>query len=301
MKGRSMLEFRKLELYDIPLVSKYIDKVSSRICDVTIGGIFIWRDLFKAEIALYDDMIFFKVLYLRNQIAFSRPIASDINKAINILSEYTRSNNIPLVMCTLTYDLVDIIKENNTVLKITEERDWFDYLYKSEDLINLIGKKYSSVRNNINVFNKLYPNNKFVVINKDNIDKAIAFFKRTADFLDKSNIIKYEDTHKTLEVLENNDLYKFVGGILFVDDQVVGFSLGEVKDDVFYTHIEKGDVSYKGVYQVLVNRMSKEFCSKITYINREDDSGEEGMRASKLKYRPIKLLEKLTVIINDKK
>ena len=295
-----MLEFKKLELEHIPLVEKYLIKTSSEICDVTIGGIFIWRDLFKSEYALYDDMLFFKVIYLRNEIAFSTPMADDKIKAIEVLKIYCKNNGLPFIMCTITEKLLVQFKEYYKIKKVIEERDWFDYFYLSKDLINFTGKKYSTQRNNINKFKRMYSDNNFEKINNSNLKDIKDFFLKYSSNIDtKANKIILEDTIKTHEVLDNYTLYNFVGGVLYVYNEVVGFVIGEIRGDVFFIHIEKGNSKYKGVYQVLVNEVCRMFCEDIKYVNREDDSGEIGMRESKLRYRPIKLLEKLTVYFDE--
>ena len=292
-----MLDFKKLELEEIPLIKSYLDNVSTKICDITIGGIFIWRDLFDVHYAIYNDILFFKVRYIRNEVAFTKPIGGDFFSAIDIILNYCQSNDLPLILCTMTNELLNELKEKYNIINITYERDWYDYLYLSDDLISLKGKKYSAVRNNINKFKGTYSNYKLVDINDTNIASLIDFYLSIGNFND-SNIKVYEDSHKTLEVLNYYKLYDFIGSILYVDNIIVGFSIGEIVDNVFFNHIEKANTNYVGVYQVLVNEVTKRYCQNIMYINREDDSGEIGIRFSKLKYRPIELLEKITIEIS---
>ena len=76
------------------------------------------------------------------------------------------------------------------------------------------------------------------------------------------------------------------------------FSAGEIVGDTLIIHIEKADIAYEGVYQVLVNEYAKCFVTPdVRYINREEDVGDEGMRRSKESYHPVRLLEKYLVRI----
>ena len=84
------------------------------------------------------------------------------------------------------------------------------------------------------------------------------------------------------------------------EDQIVGFSVGEIVYDTLIVHIEKGDTDYEGVYQVLSNEFAKRFVTpEVKYINREDDSGDSNLRTSKLSYHPLKILEKFTIWIEQ--
>ena len=83
-------------------------------------------------------------------------------------------------------------------------------------------------------------------------------------------------------------------------DYVAGFSLGEIVGDTLFTHIEKADRDYEGCYQMLVAQFAQHFVRDgVHFINREDDTGDLGLRTSKLSYHPVALLEKYTVTIEE--
>ena len=101
-------------------------------------------------------------------------------------------------------------------------------------------------------------------------------------------------------MLDHLTEYGLVGGMLLVDEQIVGFSLGEVVGDTLFTHIEKADRDYLGCYQMLVSQFAQQFATGgVEFINREDDAGDLGLRTSKLSYHPVALLEKYTVTVEE--
>ena len=101
----------------------------------------------------------------------------------------------------------------------------------------------------------------------------------------------------TESVIQNLDKYGMPGGVLTADGKIVGFSIGEVVGDTLFTHIEKADRNCKGAYQMLVNCFSESFGKDTTFINREEDMGDEGLRRAKEAYHPVLLLKKYIVEI----
>ena len=88
--------------------------------------------------------------------------------------------------------------------------------------------------------------------------------------------------------------------MLLVDGEIVGFSLGEIIGATLFPHIEKADRDYEGCYQMLVAQFAQQFAHEgISFINREDDTGDLGLRTSKLSYHPVALLEKYTVTVEE--
>jgi hypothetical protein len=88
--------------------------------------------------------------------------------------------------------------------------------------------------------------------------------------------------------------------VLKAGGAVVGFSLGEIIGDTLYVHIEKADRGCKGAYQMLVNQFAAaQRQEQLLYINREEDMGDPGLRASKQSYHPVALLKKFVVRVDN--
>ena len=96
---------------------------------------------------------------------------------------------------------------------------------------------------------------------------------------------------------ENHEWYKelgLVGGVLRAEGKVVGFSIGEraSNEDTFIVHIEKAFADIQGAYPMINQQFVIHEMEDFKYVNREDDAGEEGLRKSKLSYRPVFMVDK---------
>ena len=71
-------------------------------------------------------------------------------------------------------------------------------------------------------------------------------------------------------------------------------SLGEpaVNPDTFVVHIEKAFPDIQGAYPMINQQFVLHEMEGFTYVNREEDMGEEGLRKAKMSYRPAFMLEK---------
>jgi len=96
-----------------------------------------------------------------------------------------------------------------------------------------------------------------------------------------------------MEMLTNFGKLSAIGGVLKIDGQVEGFTIaGELNSNTVVVYVEKANHDFKGIYQALNNLFVKKSLIKYTYINREQDVGDEGLRKAKLSYRPVFLVEK---------
>lgn len=295
-----MLDFHPLELSDLPKLREFFGYSGSRICDTTPGTVFMWRDMYKTEWAIYDGSLYFKVDYPGLGATFTLPLGGGRPEHYRQIAEYCCRRSIPIAFYPVPKDELDRLQQAFPSSAAIPNRDTFDYLYRAEDLMYFRGKKLSGQRNHVNKFLKTYGNWAFRVITHEDLPAVGAFLDRYAAGRDKAAASFHEDIAKTREVLANYDTYGMLGGMLLVEDQIVGFSLGEVIGDTLFTHIEKADRDYQGCYQMLVAQFAQQFAGgEVQFINREDDAGDLGLRTSKLSYHPVTLLEKYTVTVDE--
>ncbi len=292
------MDFKVLGLEHVELLRPYFMRNLCRICDCTIGGTFIWRDLFKTEFAIEDEILYLKVKYLTGEIAFTPPRGEPCAEkgTYDKIVDYCHALGCMPRLCAVSAHRLDKIKALYPKAKAYTDRAWSDYLYLSDEIKDLPGRKYSGQRNHINRFMREYPNWVFETIDETNLQQVRDFFESYMKEHIKDYAAYDEGNIKTLEVLDNMEKYKLFGGALKVDDTVVGAALGEIIGDTLFVHIEKSNTEFNGSYPMLVNQFAKKFVSDgVTHINREEDDGVEGLRTSKLSYHPIELLDKYIV------
>ena len=97
----------------------------------------------------------------------------------------------------------------------------------------------------------------------------------------------------TLNALRLREELELTGGVLRVNGEVVAFTLGEpVCEDTFVVHIEKAYAEVPGAYPMINQLFAKQVCDRYRYMNREEDTGAEGLRKAKLSYYPVFMVEK---------
>lgn len=292
----SALDFKKLELEHISLIRPFFLRQNRRICDCTVGSTMMWRNYFDNCFAVVDDTLIFRSRYLDGQYAFTVPIGKDPERLLELTEEYCRESGIPLEFCTVTPNDLELLRRRWPDLTVEENRDWYDYLYESRDMVELVGRKCAAQRNHIRRFERDCPGWSFERMTAQHTQEVRSFYQGFLQERTKEGETAQAEVSEIFEVLDHFDEYDFLGGILRVDGAIVGISMGEIVRDTLYVHIEKADVQYSGVYQKLVNCFAREFVTdEVRYINREEDVGDPGLRKSKLSYHPIALQEKYTV------
>jgi len=181
------------------------------------------------------------------------------------------------------------------VFEKTPVRGGFDYIYTSEKLIHLKGKKLQSKRNHINRFKK--ENNWEYQSLTDHPEYLERCRKMLRDWIDM-NLESHDESLELDYITTSTFLTQFNeldlrGGVILVDGRIAAFTLGRpLTEDTFIVHTEKAFSNINGAYSIINQQFVEHEASGFTYINREEDMGYESLRKAKMSYQPDILLEK---------
>lgn len=258
----------------------------------------MWRDYFDQRFAVDEDMLFITAEYLDNGRCFSVPVGTgDFGKAVLKIRDLCQDSSVPIRLCCVTEEG---LAKLNTVLgepaSVVGYRDWADYVYPYSNFLGYHGKKLVTPRNHCNRFLREYPDFEYTHINGSNTDEAKRFLLDNAPVLEKSAPLAKEEYDRAIEVLDHFTEFGFTGGMLSAGGKIIGVTVGEALGNTLYVHIEKALREFSGAYPMLASLYAKQNESEsLLYINREDDSGDPGLRRSKLEYYPCDILTKYVV------
>ena len=294
------MRFQEITLDDIEVFQPFLSEFKARTCDFTVGGLFMWRKIFAMQYAMEDNVMYSRLHSANGDVYYNLPIGGSITDAISRILEYERPRKTQTVrFCTVPEEYVCLFSHMRAA--VTSEEQFSDYLYRAEDLALLPGRKYSAQRNRIHQFERENSEWSFTPLQKEDLPEVIEYVN--GEFCASHNdtsVFGAEEQKMTIEVLENPEKYNnLFGAILRAENRIVGFSIGEIKGDTLYVHIEKASRSSKGAYQQLTKQFVKKFSTNgVMYVNREEDMGDEGLRSAKLAYHPAALLKKYTVEVD---
>ena len=299
-----MLNFEPFSLEVLKKALPYI-KMSKSLCsEVSAGSLFMWQEGYDLQFCIWND-----TLVLREKIgeqpAFSWPMGKDTDGMIDKLIDYTRSNHLALRFFEIDDNILEIIKSDKRLQPSMSayEIRWSDYVYSAREVLTFEGKKYRGQRNHINKFKRLYgePDIRFITpLDREGIKEMFREYKSehtdSGDFED----LELKMTEELLDVYNELDLF---AACLTVGGKIAALSIGEIIGDTLLIHIEKALRSYEGIYptmyQSFVRLISSKIGRELEFVNREDDSGDEGLRISKMQYQPIGRINKHLVHVGS--
>lgn len=277
-----------------------------RSCDYTIGAIYQWRAYFASAVAFVGPVAVLRADYPfpEDGHSYMFPIggggSAAIEAALDAVEEYTAALGIPLRYCAVPEAGAAVLRARYGARAVcTAHRDWADYLYMLDDLKTFPGKRFHGQRNHLNRFYKDNPGSRYVPVTWMTLPRARAFLTEYVYRTPARSPIEAEEQCRAQELLEAVSLLQLQAGYLeTARGDIVALAIGEVVGDTLYVHVEKARLDYPGAYQAIVSAFACHAAQPDTrYCNREDDSGEEGLRRSKEAYHPVAMIDKYWVNI----
>lgn len=297
------LRFRPVTDDTLPLINSILQSSTSRTCDYTIGGIFMWVKRFGYEYCVYHNTLFIKGVTENDdsRTAFSLPIGElPLETCVELIGQYCRHEGIPMVFSAIPEDRIDYLL---SVVDgdIEELDDWADYLYDIHELAGLSGKKFNKKRNHVNRFLTENPHYEFEPLTASLLPEVLLFHTGLHhNDIDEDACSKYEKEECTA-VLNRYNSYPFEGAVLRDESgEICAFTCGEIIGDTMFAHIEKMNHEITGSGET-INKMFAAYMLQrhqtLRYINREEDCGDLGLRHAKESYNPVMRLRKFNLYV----
>ena len=291
------VQFKRAQLEDKEIITRYFTNHTSRSCERTFANVFLWSRKYPVTWAIVEQALVFKSEDEEHlEFAFPAGEPENVKKALEVLMQYSAQRNVPFQMYNVTPEYYAQLEEwYPGRFQIEYVRDDADYVYESEKLATLSGKKLHGKRNHINKFKATYEGRwSYEKMTRDNVEDC---FQMALKWREENGC--EEDSEKrsemcvTLNSLRLLEELELTGGVLRIDDEVVAFTIGEpICKDTFVVHIEKAFADVQGAYPMINQQFVEHECMNYRYINREEDTGSEGLRKAKLSYRPAFMVEK---------
>ena len=290
-----MLTFTPITLEHHALLRKYYAGCDYHLCEYSAGTKLMWSLYLRPSFAEEAGC-----LIVRNRIdgewVFDYPVPGpdgDVDAALTAIESYCTDTETPLVISVVPEEKAPELLLRWPRLRMNNERNWKDYLYRAEDMAAFAGRKYSGQRNHINKFRKEYPTAKFVPLTGADMPLIENFWADYEQEFQKTSFNAKRELAYAKALARLLPEGWLLGGGLLVDDRLVAMSLAENCGGTLIIHVEKALYSHQGAYPTLVQAFAAHFGGDCVYINREDDAGDRGLRTSKLQYLPVRLAGKL--------
>jgi len=304
-----------------PIIEKYLSKINVDISDYTFAANYIWLANSSGFYAIVNkcfclfSMSGGELTMLLPPLGKKKHITEAMMQCFELMNENNSSKyyaRIDYVQGAMIEEFVQSADDAQSMFEMLEhyviEKKLVDYVYEANSLINLRGNSYHTKRTEINKFVKSYPNYRIEELKSTkHFDEIMGLFNKWVS--DRLKYMPHEEAELFLEgihqerhaikrVLKHYDEMELIGLVIYIDDKIKGFSIGEkINADTACVIIEKTDFEILGCAQFIFREFTKVLQTYygVEYINVGDDMGFENLKKVKMSYRPFKLVPKYTI------
>jgi uncharacterized protein len=289
-KDRLELEkFKDIGSEDLDIIENYLKKYKYETCDYNIVNLFSWGHFLNVRWRMYKDrLLFFNFTSGLMLYPLGDPFSvSEITALSDMIINDGYSGNFVSVHEKYIQDNPSI---SDHFLPAYDEGN-SDYIYLSEHLALLPGKKLHKKKNLVSQFKRNYTY-EIETFNKKHIELcaalSIKWCRETSEMCDDERKLELNVLHRAMTC---SDIIDLKGILILTSGKLAAFSLySELNENTADIHFEKYDPDIKGSGQIINQETASYLKERYKFINREQDMGKEGLRKAKLSYEPERII-----------
>ncbi|MBN2583530.1 MAG: GNAT family N-acetyltransferase [Planctomycetes bacterium] len=297
---------RGVLLEDKPLFDSYFAATPSRLSDYSFAGTFIWRHPIHLRWAVLHGHLCVFANGENGLTMIAPPMGDgDFEAAVRASIEICRDfNHQTGHQGNMAVEYVTGPIRDRFPAGFTVEPMGGDYVYSTEKMITLAGGELSGKRHDRKRFMTRYAPRtepfgpQHVQPCLDLLAKWQCQHADSEDNLGETIRIKRaKESFATGEAIRHWDAIGLKGMVLYVGDEMVGFTFGELLGaDTCNILIEKTDRTFAGSAQYIFSEFCRQAWSATTWCNAGDDWEIPSLAYTKQSYRPAFRIEKWRMV-----
>lgn len=294
------MKFCDIQLRDKHLIESFTKQWESENAEMSFAHIYMWSSNSKIQYAIENEVLYFKLDFPQETIFLWAPVPknksispSEYGEAVRKGFAYLKSIGVEPSFRSVASPFLELIQKGCPELSLHTAPWNFDYVYSSEDLITLKGRKYHGKRGHIKKITNLYPDFEYLPLDNSMAKECMELYDRWREKHFEKTIDQYDERSSVERALLNLEKLNLTGGCIRINGEIKAFTIGEkILSNMCQIHIEKADDDIDGLYPLINQEYASHMCNDVEYINREEDMGLEGLRKAKRSYYPVKMVEK---------
>ncbi|TXI33675.1 MAG: DUF2156 domain-containing protein [Niabella sp.] len=295
LKVKQAVKFKKITATDLQLIESFTQNFDG-YSDFATSNLLCWNKDNSNEYALIDQTLIIKTIDNLGEkqviTALSKEDTTRIFLDLEKLGE--DFSYIPEVTLNNIH--------SNTRISAFDDRNSYDYIYKTAEIDNITGTKYAKKRGKINQFSKNYPDfsiKEIDIYQKNTIQDINLIMGKWAN----QKNLKAELFECTFleNKLKTKGAYQDVSLGMYVGKELIGFSSTQIqKNNTALINLLKTDLTYSNSGTFMFYQTNKYLKNNfhIELLNFDCDLGLDGLRINKETWNPAKYLKKYQLTIN---
>lgn len=280
---------KRLAHSDREVISWYAEKYNQFSCEFSFPSLYLWDDIYRYKLSFFNGWL---VVFDTRSDYILMPMGEDVSLSeLLTLSKSLKQDGYSGDIANVPPEFIARYPELSHHYDIENDRELAEYIYSTEKLVALSGKKLRKKKNHIAHFLRTYPDYQVRIMDSSVRKDCLAMVESMlAESQAVSNSIR-EEAMVIRKSFKAFDIIPLEGIAIYIENdtqsKLLGFSVySRLNKDTFTIHFEKVNYNYRGAAQIINWETAKALKEQCRYINREQDLGIPGLRQAKLSYEP---------------
>jgi len=296
-------QFGNITLEHAAEVRTFLETIDAEIAEFSFSNLFLFRHAHEYCLSRWKNFLLVSGKGYDQHPYFFPPLGKgNVHEAVKLLVAYQQDRGLTPVFFPVPGSWLESMFPESNWGKL-KDRNQADYVYLREELAVLSGKKFQKRRNRLKKFLREEASGyRYAQLADEHLLQCLELAAGWCDIrcsLERPST--YQETEAVKEALIHHRSLGLKGGVILIEERVRAFCLGEpLNKDTFVVHFEKTEPGRTGLAQVVNRDFCQHSLDGYTYVNREQDLGDPGLRQAKMSYNPVHLVDKYVLTLEKR-